>query len=170
MPKHIKLTKKRQDIYINYSTNKNITNISNISNIINISNITNITNIINIIKITNITNILNIIIITRRSKLEGAAADHLTLNFYSLAFHANNSPPLKFEFPRKILTFVALVRLSPTFSTGLSVQSLGLLSIKSELGIVRIDRMFLLLFVSNELSPFPVFNDFFFFSLSHYFS
>ena len=131
MPKHIELTKKRQDIYINYSANKNISNISNISNITNIikiTNITNISNITNIIKITNIiniiiiTNIINIIIIARRSKLEGAAADHLTLNFYSLAFHANNSPPLKFEFPRKILTFVVLERLSPTFSTGLSVD------------------------------------------------
>src|SRR5829696_7487799 len=109
MPKHIELTKKRQDIYINYSANKNI---------INITNIIKITNITNIIIITNI---INIIIIARRSKLEGAAADHRTLNFYSLAFHANNSPPLKFEFPRKILTFVVLVRLSPTFSTGLSV-------------------------------------------------
>ena len=141
MPKHIELTKKRQDIYINYSANKNI---------INITNIIKITNIINIIKITNI---IIIIIITRRSKLEGAAADHLTLNFYSLAFHANNSPPLKFEFPRKILTFVALVRLSPTFSTGLSVQSLGLLSIISELDIVRIDRTFLLLFIGSERLP-----------------
>src|SRR5215216_2170501 len=95
MPKHIELTKKRQDIYINYSTNKNIINITNISNIsnitniikiTNITNISNITNIINIIKITNIINIINIIIIIRRSKLEGAAADHRTLNFYSLAF------------------------------------------------------------------------------------
>src|SRR5215216_4374533 len=169
MPKHVELTKKRQDIYINYSANKNIinitnisniTNITNITNIIKITNITNISNITNIIKITNIINIItiiniiDIIIIIKRSKLKGAAADHLTLNFYSLAFHANNSPPLKFEFPRKILTFVALVRLSLAFSTGLFVQSLGLLSIKSELGIVRIDRMFLLLFVSNELSPF----------------
>src|SRR5215216_4500479 len=98
MPKHIELTKKRQDIYINYSANKNIINITNISNISNISNITNIikitnitniTNIINIINIIKITNIINIIIIARRSKLEGAAADQLTLNFYSLAFHAN---------------------------------------------------------------------------------
>src|SRR5215216_7195177 len=100
MPKHVELTKKRQDIYINYSANKNIINITNITNI------SNITNIINIIKITNI---IIIIIITRRSKLKGAAADHLTLNFYSLAFHANNSSPLKFEFSQKILTFVALV-------------------------------------------------------------
>ena len=86
MPKHIELTKKRQDIYINYSANKNITNITNITNIIKITNITNISNITNIIKITNIINIINIIIIIRRSKLEGAAADHRTLNFYSLAF------------------------------------------------------------------------------------
>src|SRR5215211_1735586 len=92
MPKHVELTKKRQDIYINYSTNKNIinitniSNISNITNIIKITNITNISNITNIIKITNIINIINIIIIIRRSKLEGAAADHRTLNFYSLAF------------------------------------------------------------------------------------
>src|SRR5215216_6410627 len=103
MPKHVELTKKRQDIYINYSANKNIINITNISNISNIINIIKITNIINII------NIIIIIIITRRSKLKGATADHLTLNFYSLAFHANNSSPLKFEFSQKILTFVALV-------------------------------------------------------------
>ena len=89
MPKHVELTKKRQDIYINYSANKNITNITNISNISNITNIIKITNITNITNILNITNIINIIIIARRSKLKGAAADHLTLNFYSLAFHAN---------------------------------------------------------------------------------
>src|SRR5215216_1235287 len=109
MPKHVELTKKRQDIYINYSANKNIINITNITNISNISNITNIIKITNITNISNITNIINIIIITRRSKLKGTAADHLTLNFYSLAFHANNSSPLKFEFSQKILTFVALV-------------------------------------------------------------
>src|SRR5215216_7900846 len=118
MPKHVELTKKRQDIYINYSANKNIINItnitnisntSNITNIIKITNITNISNITNIINIIKITNIIIIIIIARRSKLKGAAADHLTLNFYSLAFHANNSSPLKFEFSQKILTFVALV-------------------------------------------------------------
>src|SRR5215204_6157941 len=101
MPQHVELTKKRQDIYINYSANKNIinitniTNISNISNIIKITNITNISNITNIINIIKITNIINIIIIIRRSKLKGAAADHLTLNFYSLAFHANNVPKSK---------------------------------------------------------------------------
>src|SRR5215212_6162588 len=96
MPKHVELTKKRQDIYINYSANKNITNITNISNISNISNITNIIKITNIINISNIiniikiTNIINIIIIARCSKLKGVAADHLTLNFYSLVFHANS--------------------------------------------------------------------------------
>src|SRR5215204_4043213 len=144
MPKHVELTEKRQDIYINYSANKNIINITNITNI------SNITNIINIIKITNI---INIIIITRRSKLKGAAADHRTLNFYSLAFHANNSPPLKFEFPRKILTFVVSVGLFRTFLIELSVPLLSLLLIRSGLDIVRINRMFLLLFVSNEQSP-----------------
>src|SRR5215212_7944882 len=147
MPKHVELTKKRQDIYTNYSTNKNIINITNITNISNISNITNI------IKITNITNIINILNITRRSKLEGAAADHRTLNFYSLAFHANNSPPLKFEFPRKIPTFVVSAGLFRTFLIELSVPWLGPLLIRSGLDIVRINRMFLLLFVGNERSP-----------------
>ncbi len=69
MPKHIELTKKRQDIYTKYFLNKNITNITNISNITNIIKITNITNIINIKDIINIIDIITIINMT-----EGAVA------------------------------------------------------------------------------------------------
>ena len=82
MPKHVELTKKRQDIYIKYSNNKIIITITNITNITDISNIIKITDIIKITNITNIINIINIVNIVRRSGLGGAAADHLTLNFF----------------------------------------------------------------------------------------
>jgi len=84
MPKHVELTKKRQDIYIKYSNNKIIITITNITNITDISNIIKITDIIKITNITNIINIIyiiNIVNIIRRSGLSSAAADHLTLNF-----------------------------------------------------------------------------------------